>query len=135
MFENNMRILVIAFLIGAMAFSGGCTSRSPRTKQTTNAQADWHVTHLNSRYASVFKATNGVGVVDGWPDNPTTSVLKVGSSFVEPDDHGHRKYTVLKIEEGGVVFEYFSSFDHRSFGKNLIEEDTGTVKLKWKMAQ
>jgi hypothetical protein len=135
MFEKNMKTLIATCLIAVIAIFVGCTSRSPQTKRTTNAQAEWHITHLNSRYASVFKATNGVGIVDGWPDNPTTSVLTVGSSFVEPDDHGHRKYTVLKTEEDGVVLQYFSSFDHRSFGKNLIEEDSGTLKLKWKLAQ
>lgn len=130
-----MKTIITACLMATLACVMGCNSSSPEITRTTNAQAQWHVDFLNRRYASVFKATNGVGVVQGWPGNPKQSVLPVGSSFVEPDDHGHRKYTVLKIEEDGVVLEYFSSFDHTSFGKNLIEEDSGTFKLKWKLAQ
>jgi hypothetical protein len=135
MFEKNMRTFITSGLIGLCSLFFGCTSQSPQIKQTKNAQKEWHIAHLNIRYASVFKATNGVGVVEVWPENPRTTVLSVGTSFVEPDHHGYLKYTVLKIEEDGAVFEYYSSFDHRSFGKNLIEKDSGTFKLKWKLAQ
>ena len=130
-----MKTIITACLIATVLCIVGCESDSPETTRTTNAQAQWHIDFLNRRYASIFEATNGVGLVQGWPENPTTSVLQIGSSFNDPDHHSQKKYTIRRIEDDGVVIDYFSSFDHRSFGKNLIEEDTGTVKLKWKMAQ
>jgi hypothetical protein len=30
------------------------------------------------------------------------------------------------------MLDYLSHFDHRTPGKPLTEEETGTVKLKWK---
>jgi hypothetical protein len=135
MFERIMKTIITTCLIATLICIVGCKSNSPKITRTTNAQAQWHVDFLNRRYASIFKTTNGVGVVQGWPDIPKKSVLNIGSSFDVPDHHGSKKYTVLRIEDDGVVIEYFSCFDHRSFGKNLIEADTGTVKLKWKLAQ
>lgn len=135
MLGASMRQFVTLLSIATLPLSASCSSRPVRTHQTTNAQAEWHLAHLNRRFASILKATDGITVIEGWPDNPIKSAFSIGQSFSEPDHHGHKKYTIVKVEEDGVVIEYFSRFDHRSFGKDLIEEDRGTVKLKWKSAQ
>lgn len=122
-------------LISVIVLMIGCGSHGPvKTTRTTNQQAEWHLKHLNDRYASIVKTAGGVDFVEGLPDNPKKATMPVGSTIVEPDHHGSRKYTIVKIEGDGVVIEYFSRFDHRSFGKELIEEDRGTFKLKWKLA-
>jgi hypothetical protein len=107
----------------------------PRIKRTIDNEAAWQYRHLCERFSAVFPTDNGVCFVDSWFPNQNTNV-SVGYSFEEPGDDGNfRTYTVTRIEEDGVLINYLSHFDHRTFGKWLIEEDTGTVKLKWKKPQ
>ncbi len=115
-------------MLALFAFWSSQLASAPQTTKTTNAHSEWHLTHLNNRFASVIKAQKGIVVVEDWPDNPKKSVFSIGYSFTEADHHGQKKYTILKTEDDGVIIEYFSRFDHSSFGKNLIEEDSGTVK-------
>ena len=128
-------MLIVAIVAASVPMMVCCSQSPVKTTRTTNQQAEWHIKHLNDRYASVSKAAGGVDFVEGQPDNPKKATMSVGSTITEPDHHGSTKYTITKIEEDGVVIEYFSCFDHRSFGKQLIEEDTGTIKLKWKLAR
>jgi hypothetical protein len=57
--------------------------------------------------------------------------LAVGYSITEPGDDGNfRTYTVTGFNEDGITIEYLSHFDHRTWGKQLIEEDAGTVVIR-----
>ncbi|WFB34965.1 hypothetical protein P3T73_12430 [Kiritimatiellota bacterium B12222] len=87
---------------------------------------------MNRRFASILQTSEGVAVVEGWPDNPTTSILKIAESFEDSDHHSRNRYTLLSSEDDGVVIHYVCSFDHRSFGQDRVEEDSGIIKLKWK---
>lgn len=130
---NTLRYSMI--IAAAIVLMIGCDPHGPATTSTTNKHAEWYLEHLNDRYASIVRTASGVDFTEGLPDNPKKATMSLGSTIVEPDHHGYRKYTIAKIEGDGVVIEYFSRFDHRSFGKELIEEDRGTFKLKWKPAQ
>lgn len=58
--------------------------------------------------------------------------LRRGDVFVLPDHHGSVKFVLKNIYFGGADFEYESTFDHRSFGKNLLTVDRGMVRLDFK---
>jgi hypothetical protein len=67
---------------------------------------------------------------DQWSGDFT---LRVNETFLHrPDHHQSTTYTLEKIEPTGIVIRYESRFDHRSFGKNLINVNRGTLRLPWK---
>lgn len=109
----NVLVLSLATLIAAFAFFTSRSADPVTIQKTTNAQEQWHAKHLNSQFSSIRS-------------------MLVGESFTEIDDHGYRQYTILAVEEDGLLIEYFSQMDLRLFGENRIEEDSGTIKLKWK---
>lgn len=62
--------------------------------------------------------------------------LKVGESFKHrPDHHLTSCYTLKAIEPTGIIIEYETRFDHRSFGKNLINVDRGELRIHWKQPE
>ena len=59
--------------------------------------------------------------------------LKINEKFYDqPDHHAHTDYEILNFDENTITIKYTSSFDHRSFGKNLITTDTGIINLEYK---
>jgi tetratricopeptide (TPR) repeat protein len=59
--------------------------------------------------------------------------LNVGESFgQEPDHHGFTSFRLEAIQKDGVDVQYTSRFDHRSFGKDLLTEDTCRIFLPFK---
>jgi hypothetical protein len=66
-------------------------------------------------------------------DDPKRTTEKWTNGFIITmlDHHASATYTIDSIEESGVTLSYETSFDHRSFGKNLITKDRGTFRLPW----
>ena len=68
-----------------------------------------------------------------YPRRTGDFVLGVGESFRgRPDHHSSGRYTLKAIEPTGVVLAYDTRFDHRSFGKNLINVNRGELRIPWK---
>lgn len=133
--KNFIKInLIVALLFTTNGLTqppqaGGVITGGPikpvETIETVNKNPQWHVNYLNRRFKAITRDGSGINVM-------RASTMNIGSTINNPDDHGYTRYTLLKIEDDGVVFKYTSSFDHRSFAKNLIEKDSGTFKIKWK---
>ena len=49
-----------------------------------------------------------------------------------PDRHEQCTFRVLEILDIGVKIRYESSFDHRSFGKDMVSVDSGIIVLKYR---
>lgn len=131
---GTVTAVVVVCMIGTIAFIA-YRIEHPRVKRTIGREAEGHRSRLEQRFSAVFPTNNGVRLVDSWFPSHNTNV-SVGYSFMEPGDDGNFKtYTVSGIEEDGILIDYLSHFDHRTWGKWLIEEDAGTVKLKWKKQQ
>jgi len=113
----------------------GCTNvpTNPTTVHTTNKDAAWHKQFLKTRMGALQREGDGVRLtVTTLPSSgPLTEVVPIGHTLVFPDHHGPKNYTIASIVDDGVVFQYKYSFDHRSFGKNLIETDEGSFLLEW----
>ena len=113
----------------------GCTdsTHSPEGLATANKNAAWHHQYLSSRITALQPERGGVMLTGTLfaTDAPQTKVLPVGYTITFPDDHGWRKYTLASISDGGAVIDYWTLFDHRSFGRNLIETDAGSFLLEW----
>ena len=85
---------------------------------------------LKSHLVSVAKNSDKVHLVtDGkiWAREIDLTIgQKLNSS---PDHHGSFFYAVKDIAKSGVLVEYETQFDHRSFGKDLITIDKGEFEI------
>ena len=128
------RYISLAGLVLSVLLAG-CTGTfsNPRTVQTTNKDPAWHKQFLKTRVTVLQREGDDIKLTGNVFDStePQTKVLPVGHTITFPDHHGSKSYTIASISDRGVVFQYKSSFDHRSFGKNLIETDEGGFLLEW----
>ena len=79
--------------------------------------------------------STGHYVREALSDNPYRSltndfVVNLGDDFqMAPDEHASARFVVRAIDDEGITVEYESSFDHHSFGKDLITRDIG--QFRW----
>jgi hypothetical protein len=114
--------------------AGYLTGSSPTVERTSNVDSAWHRKHFESRLLSLQREDDSAAVVYGRKsDLPNCRAERwtIGFTINRPDRHGSTTYTVDSIDARGVCIAYQSSFDHRSFGKNLISEDSGGFRLPW----
>lgn len=125
----------VAFLLGILLLVAGCFYPSTPTVETTaNKDAEWCRNWFASKLLSLQKDGESVVAVYGRKtDDQKRRTEKWVRGFIIqcPDDHGSSSCTVDSIDQSGVILSYTNSFDHRSFGKNLISNDRGTFRLSW----
>jgi len=126
--------LVPIGVVGSLFAGGAWNAHRPRAVETTaNEHRDWHEQFLRRRLVAVMPEGTGAvltGSIFGSPD-VQTRVVAAGFQFTFPDDHGHTTYTIVRIRPDGLVVGYKSTFDHRSFGRNLVTSDEGELELQW----
>ena len=104
---------------------------SPKIETTTNVNSQWNVEYYDKHYAVIKKTPDGLIFTSSVGDKDTTT-LKIGATLDYPDHHSSREVTLVKTDDKGAYFTYESSFNHSSFGKELIEEDSGEFFVPWK---
>jgi hypothetical protein len=122
------------------SFSAGA-AMATETKQTNGEQANWLINSLTTHCLKI--STNGTKAEihsDGQYTKGTSRekdfTLACGESFNGPTDHhGSSTIKLAGIEKSGLQLSYEMRFDHRSFGKDLITIDSGTVVLPLKSEQ
>jgi hypothetical protein len=106
----------------------------PTIQYTTNLHCEAEMKFLKMRIDSLQPKAGGVQITSsayllaGAQQGPVRAGYRFDSP---PDEHAHVTYTIARIDTDGVLVEYESTFDHRSFGKNLITQDNGSFKLDW----
>jgi hypothetical protein len=91
-----------------------------------------HMVKLCRVQGTVHFITDGFFVAGDLNDPECVFTLgRGGSFFMRPDHHAITRLWVRSIDEKGVRIDYESRFDHRSFGKNKVTIDRGTVRLPW----
>jgi len=144
-----MRCLVTLLLLSGMLCLGAWASDSEQSAQvkvekTANRDKDWLVEFFKGSVLSLSidgtgahfqMRRDGAKFCLGDPKRHEMefkfqfTLSKPGEVFYSPDKHGMRTFTVKRITTDSLVLDYGTSFDHRSFGKNLITEDTGQIEL------
>ncbi len=107
-------------------------------KQTQRERASWLINSLTTHCLKVG-TSGGIARIssDGQYTKDKTSEsnfdLRIGESFYGPPDH-HSSTTIklTGMDKRGLLLQYEMRFDHRSFGKDLISVDTGSVVLPLK---
>jgi len=140
MFSKRLKlaILIVGLIpigvVGSLLAWGAWNAhRPPAVETTVNKERDWHVQFLKSRLVAVMPESHKVvltGTIFQSPDLQT-HVVNAGFQFAFPDDHGTKTYTITRIKGDGIVVGYKSTFDHRSFGRNLVTSDEGELELQW----
>ena len=98
-------------------------------------QADWLKDHYASQYIYIILDKDTVIFVEDGPINVSGSMgkykrtLRLNDSYTVPDRHASATYTISAISPDAVQISYISSFDHNSFGKDLITTDKGTISV------
>lgn len=119
----------------------GCEAKT-RTEITYNEEKDWYQDFFARHLVSAGPLDNKVKIVSdgrfGLRDNESSSFITTftianGEKFYcSLDHHAVTTFVVKEIGPDSVTIQYESSFDHRSFGRDLITKDIGTVKIKYK---
>lgn len=114
------------------------------TKQTQEEQANWLVKSLSCHVLEIKESkenSKNIGraqiVSDGQytkgPNRESKFTLAPGESFQgPPDHHSSSTLTMVGIDSNGLKLSYEMRFDHRSFGKDLITIDKGSIAVPLK---
>ena len=114
--------------------SGRLPVLSPYVRRAVNRDSDWHRKRFEADLLALQReGGSAVAVYGARSDRPKrrTERWTTGYTIGRPHDHGSVTYTVDSIDTEGVNLAYESSFDHRTWGKNLISQDCGTFRLAW----
>lgn len=134
-----MRTTLALLLVSLFVYAGG--AMATETKQTQAEQAKWLVKSLSSHVLEIKESKDhreNIGKAQIVSDGKYTKgqarenkfILAPGESFQGPSDHhSSSNLTMVAIDSKGLKLSYEMRFDHRSFGKDLITIDKGTIVL------
>ncbi len=117
------------------AFAGATAKHMRSCLRELTGQGDAvHFVFPENSYGIMVETTPNTNYPDlKYPSWTGDFVLRVGESFrARPDHHSSGQYTLKAIEPPGIVLVYDTRFDHRSFGKNLINVNRGELRIPWK---
>jgi hypothetical protein len=135
--------LVLPFVAAGLPFAA-VGDPAEKVERTTNQQKDWFEPFFRKAAISLSIDSTGAHFRTrrdarkfclGAPREPMGefqfefTLSKPGEVFYSPDHHGMMIFTVKRITADAIVIGYESSFDHRSFGKNLVTKDEGEFTL------
>ena len=127
-----LKAKLLSIILPLSLFLVSCDAEvSPKIETTTNVNSQWNVEYYDKHYAVIKKTTEGL-ILKSSIDDKDNTTLKIDAYLEYPDHHSSRKVTLVKTDDKGAHFTYESSFDHRSFGKELIEKDSGKFFVPWK---
>src|SRR3954471_3836936 len=116
-------------LVGVLVSTFGCAPRKPTVERTDgqyrSATRDYlkaHILELHPASAKVSFVTDGqLGIYQEGHKWTQTFTLGTGEKFEsQPDHHASSYFEIKQVNGGSVLLKYTSSFDHQSFGKNLL---------------
>lgn len=125
------RLSYLSLFVCLISYAG--VSNATETKKTQNEQLTWVTDFLKKHitcsivYSKVSITSDGR--IIGSDGNKNFTVSEGDKFSNQPDHHSSLFYTLKKISNNKINIEYESSFDHRSFGKDLITSDSGVVEL------
>lgn len=129
---NSKILLLVPFAVLAAGCGPAVEERALSKEEIRKAVAASIVSVRRIDTASARVIANERLRCDGTPAAPEAGcLLRAGDSMTIPDHHGVITWTVTKLNDDGLLFDYRSRFDHRSFGKNLITETRAEISVPW----
>ncbi len=124
-------LIVVAAMLSVIMIS---CARAPQVKTviTVNKQTEWMKRHFNQGTDKITLIEGGISVrgncnvyLFGCKDHK----LLIGVPYGIADDHSNTRYMVRKMSGETITVFYETEFNHTSFGKYLIEKDSGTFEV------
>ncbi len=125
-FMRHAIVLIITLYVAGC----GHLQPSPTVQRTTNAQQAWHARFLRDHVALTTIGSTTQFSSDRLTIGSTAKLsgnLNIGDKLIVQDHHYETTYTLRNTDTNAATFEYECTFDHRSFGKNLVSIDMGSV--------
>ncbi|MFA6212613.1 MAG: hypothetical protein WCT03_23150 [Candidatus Obscuribacterales bacterium] len=125
-------LLLLTFPNSAMA---------TETKQTQSEQSKWLVKSLSNHLLEIKENKGKAQIISDGQYSKDSSreskfTLAPGESFHGPSDHhASTSLRMVAIDSESLKLTYEMRFDHRSFGKDLVTIDKGTVAVPLKATQ
>ena len=129
--SNDIKLSGAYHVVSVKIIKPARKADNPTIKTTSGLHKEWEINFFNRNYTNVVKTPSGISMRSINSGKKVKITLLIGESIEYPDHHSYRKITVKETGKKGVTFEYINNFDHRAFGPNLIEKDTGTFIIKW----
>jgi hypothetical protein len=117
-----------AIIVMVILTLSSCGSNGVRIEKTDGKDAEWHKTHFISGADKIIVSEQGIIVYGNNKVHLFDKVennLKIGVPFVVIDHHSRIEYAIISTSNNMAKVRYASEFDHRSFGKKLITNDSG----------
>ena len=129
----------IKFLIVAILLLVGC--HSTKTEVTTNNNKEAMTSYVNAHMVSVAVGSDKARFVTDGKIRPASHSVAANEPFfvsigerlrAAPDHHTSTEFVYMGLRDNSVLLEYEQTFDHQSFGKNLITIDHGEILVSLK---
>jgi hypothetical protein len=127
-------LVIVTILVGGGWLIHKRLARPPATvERTFGREARWWAERCREHIRELAPEGQRVRITqDGWFGAELTPVLSIGDVLAtQPDEHATSWCRLAAIDHDGIILEYESTFNHQSFGKNLITIDSGQVRLPW----
>ena len=130
----NTKFLTIVIILLA-------SCHSIKTEVTTNKNKEAMTTYVNAHMISVAVGSAKVRFVTDGRIIPASHSVAANEPFfinigerlrTAPDHHTSTEFVYVGLRDNSVVLEYEQTFDHQSFGKNLITIDRGEILVSLK---
>jgi hypothetical protein len=130
------RLILVGLIVGAVGY--GCGPPDPTVERTqeryrgaTTEYLTAHIVHVKPASGGVSFVTDGeLGLYQKGQEWSRSFTVGPGEQFrTKPDHHALSYFEVKQVNAASVVLKYSSSFDQRSFGKNLTTIDEGEIEL------
>jgi hypothetical protein len=137
----KVRNMKWGWLTFSLALGIGFIACGPKTESSTGKNKSGFETFLTAHLLTIlpnsgkvsFVSDGSLGVRDNAGAWQKEFTLGNGGKFMaQPDHHASSLFEVANIKPSSVELKYVSTFDHRSFGKNLITTDEGEIEISFK---
>jgi hypothetical protein len=134
--SDMKRLKLMSLLVVWLAYA--CRPNEPTVERsvgkTQTAIASYlsaHLVEMRNGSAQVSVVTDGkLGIFAEGEKWTNKFILRKGDRFqTQSDHHAYFFFEIERLNPASVSIRYSSTFDHRSFGKNLITIDEGEVEL------
>lgn len=141
---KRLMLLTAVFGIGAILGATGCFMVIPRHEcpivQTGLTLHDPQYTTFIFNRIKTLEWPNADGTLANFridsKDTPNRTLTLKGKELLTiPDHHGVTKLALVDVRNNTARLLYMTTFNHRSFGRNLVTVDCGIVDLTVQEAQ
>ena len=136
---KNKSIALLGMLFFLLMGISGISQAAQGIQKSSNKDAKYWHDKLENGFKKISLKEGKISLE---PNNDTqkffpfedfaAAMASPNDTFEWVDEHGSVMFILKKIIESGIMIEYESRSDLRSFGENKVKIDHGSFELNWK---